>query len=217
MNKSILLICLYCVSLSSNASLVSRLNGQAVYDTDLNITWLADANLALSNTFGLSGIDSTGGMFGDTANNYISAMNLDGGTGYLGVNAWRYSILPCYGITTYNCTNSEFGHLFYNELNGTAHNAISTSVDPDLDLFSNIIDNHISWYWSGSLSSGHVEVFDFSSGANSRVFATLAKNHVWAVADGDVFVSPVPVPAAAWLFGSALLGFLGFSSRKANA
>lgn len=30
-------------------------------------------------------------------------------------------------------------------------------------------------------------------------------------------LSPVPVPAAAWLFGSALLGFFGFSRRKANA
>ena len=29
--------------------------------------------------------------------------------------------------------------------------------------------------------------------------------------------SVVPVPAAAWLFGSALLGFFGFSRRKANA
>lgn len=29
--------------------------------------------------------------------------------------------------------------------------------------------------------------------------------------------STVPVPAAAWLFGTALLGFLGFSRRKATA
>lgn len=29
--------------------------------------------------------------------------------------------------------------------------------------------------------------------------------------------STVPVPAAAWLFGSALLGFFGFSRRKVNA
>lgn len=29
-------------------------------------------------------------------------------------------------------------------------------------------------------------------------------------------ISPVPVPAAAWLFGSALLGFFGFSRKKAN-
>jgi len=30
-------------------------------------------------------------------------------------------------------------------------------------------------------------------------------------------VSPVPVPAAAWLFGSALLGFFGFSRRNKKA
>ena len=29
-------------------------------------------------------------------------------------------------------------------------------------------------------------------------------------------LSAVPVPAAAWLFGTALLGFFGFSRRKAN-
>ena len=28
------------------------------------------------------------------------------------------------------------------------------------------------------------------------------------------YASPVPVPAAAWLFGSALLGFLGLQRRK---
>ena len=33
---------------------------------------------------------------------------------------------------------------------------------------------------------------------------------------GSWSVSPVPIPAAAWLFGSALLGFFGFSRRKAK-
>ena len=28
----------------ANAALLSRLNGQAVYDADLNISWLTDAN-----------------------------------------------------------------------------------------------------------------------------------------------------------------------------
>ena len=42
----------------------------------------------------------------------------------------------------------------------------------------------------------------------------------WADGDSDSFridtlnVSTVPVPAAAWLFGSALLGMFGFSRRK---
>lgn len=33
----------------------------------------------------------------------------------------------------------------------------------------------------------------------------------------NINVSTVPLPAAAWLFGSALLGFFGFSRRKAKA
>ncbi|MEW8438327.1 MAG: VPLPA-CTERM sorting domain-containing protein [Candidatus Thiodiazotropha taylori] len=30
----------------------------------------------------------------------------------------------------------------------------------------------------------------------------------------DVTVSAVPLPAAAWLFGTALLGFVAFSARR---
>ena len=53
----------------ANAALVSRLNGQAIYDTDLNITWLADANLAATDSFGVAGIGafSSGGMSWVTA------------------------------------------------------------------------------------------------------------------------------------------------------
>ena len=39
----------------------------------------------------------------------------------------------------------------------------------------------------------------------------------YLIADTYPAVSTVPVPAAAWLFGSALLGFFGFSRRKAKA
>jgi len=40
--------------------------------------------------------------------------------------------------------------------------------------------------------------------------------YAWAVRDGDV-LSPVPVPAAAWLFGSGLLGLSGFLRRRRYA
>ena len=33
----------------------------------------------------------------------------------------------------------------------------------------------------------------------------------------DIRLSPIPVPAAIWLFGSGLLGLVGFSRRKAKA
>ncbi|MBI3570923.1 MAG: DUF1566 domain-containing protein [Gammaproteobacteria bacterium] len=69
----------------ANAALVSRLSGQAVFDTDRNITWLTDANLAASNTFGVSGI-SGGAMNWYKAQDWIAAMNA---ASYLGFNDWR--------------------------------------------------------------------------------------------------------------------------------
>jgi hypothetical protein len=89
MRHLVLAIILSVSSVSANAALISRLGGQAVYDTDFNITWIADANLAASNTFGVAGINASGGMSWSTANSWIAAMNADGGTGYLGFNDWR--------------------------------------------------------------------------------------------------------------------------------
>jgi hypothetical protein len=40
----------------AQATLISRLSGQAYYDDVLDITWLANANLAAGNTFGVGGI-----------------------------------------------------------------------------------------------------------------------------------------------------------------
>jgi len=37
---------------TADAALFSRLGGQAVYDDDLDITWLADADLSVTNDFG---------------------------------------------------------------------------------------------------------------------------------------------------------------------
>ena len=47
-----------------------------------------------------------------------------------------------------------------------------------------------------------------------RQYAGLKDNfyYAWAVRSGDV--SAVPVPAAAWLFGSGLIGLLGVAKRK---
>ncbi len=41
---------------TANAALVSRFNGQAVYDTDLDITWLADANYAKTSSVSADGL-----------------------------------------------------------------------------------------------------------------------------------------------------------------
>lgn len=67
---------------------MSRLSGQAVYDTDINITWLDNTNLAKTNTFGLpratppfgtvgvTSIGPQGEMNWCTAEAWIDAMNI---------------------------------------------------------------------------------------------------------------------------------------------
>ena len=82
-----------CLTSTAHAALVAVSIGggtnNAVYDDVLDITWLANANLAASNTFGVAGINGSGRMTWDTAQSWISAMNSDGSNGYLGVNSWR--------------------------------------------------------------------------------------------------------------------------------
>ena len=102
-------------TMSSHAALELRLDGQAVYDTDLNITWISAGNLAGSNTFGVptdtnlalhpddaSGvkgfIDSDGDMNWPGALHWIDAMNA---ANYLGFSDWR---LPTTLVPDSGCT-----------------------------------------------------------------------------------------------------------------
>jgi hypothetical protein len=199
---------------SSEAALLARAGGAAVYDTDLNITWLADANLAASNPFGVAGINA-GNMNWDTTKVWIGALNA---AAYLGVSNWRLPTttepdpscdlqtdprggFPLQG-NTYNCIGSEMGHLFYVELGGTALHSIATTHNASYGLFNNLpaLD-----YWSGTgyePDATRAWAFGFligRQGAGSTGNGFFA----WAVAPGDP-LNAVPAPTAIWLFVSAL-------------
>ena len=67
-------------------------------------------------------------------------------------------------------------------------------------------------FWSDSftfnIAAGSSVLFDWSWG---EAYASgFAKPNI----DFAVFASPVPVPAAVWLFGSGLLGLVGIARRK---
>ena len=193
----------------THAALISRLNGAAVFDTDFNITWLASAN-------------TNGLMTWSQANAWAAGLIVGGFSG------WRLptTLQPdasCgtqyYGLSYgYNCTGSEMGHLFYKELGGVAGQSISATHNANYGLFQgsfqNILSNYPGNYWSGTEYPGYptgAPYFNFYSGGqdqNSRGLNMLAL----AVRPGDV--AAVPVPAAAWLLGSGLLGLIGVARRR---
>ena len=185
---------------TANANLEVRLGGRAVYDTDLNITWLADANYAQT-----SGYDADGKMNWFDANTWASSLNIGG------VSGWR---LPkadtnCLGGTT--CTDSEMGHLYEIELGVHSPNPITESSDPDLALFTNI---RLDYYWASEEYSDIPDtawIFYFHSGHQIPLDK---HNHkpAWAVHDGDVaLLVPEPETYAMLMAG---LGLLGFMSRR---
>lgn len=209
------------ISLASHASLVSRLGGAVVYDTDRDITWLADANLAASNTFGTAGIDSAGKMDWSTASTWIANMNAsNGGAGYLGFNNWQLptTLVPDNSCSSSNsngsgCTGSDMGHLFYTEFGATANSsALVTGNSTELAKFANI--QTTTGYWSNTpINSNPPGAYTFNFGTGSQLPISQAfDGFVWAVRSGDV--SAVPAPAAVWLFGSGLIGLVGMARCK---
>ena len=136
------------ISGAAHAALQGRdLNGsagsfEAYYDTDLNITWLANANV-------------NGTLIWSVANTWAANLSIVDTVNNITYDNWRLPTtlqpdascsVQVSGVSYGYCTGSEMGHLFYAELDGTGNESILTSGDPDLAKFTNLQANT---YWSG--------------------------------------------------------------------
>lgn len=212
---------------SAHAVLTLTLGGQGVYDSDRDITWLQNANLAATNTFGVSGINANGTMTWNTAQSWIAGMNA---ANYLGYNDWRlpitmqpdascsgYSIVESYG---YNCTGSEMGHLYHTDLGNLGTYNTSWAYQPGWGLtntgpFSNVQSDY---YWSGTeyaLNTGAAWFFHTRGGRQDALGKGEDYIYAWVVRDGDspVVTSPVPEPETYTMLLTGL-GLLSFTARR---
>ena len=216
------------LSTSVNAALIGRLAAteggtdyQAYYDDVANLTWLQDANASVGSAYD-SGVfpNVAGRMTWANANAWAADLTVND------VGGWR---LPdtmlndptCSGgsSTGTDCTGSEMGNLFFNVFGLHAGFPLSQADGQDnLNLFSNISIND---YWSATQTESTssraytfivYEGYQGTSDISNTTSADYARG--WAVHSGDV--SAVPVPAAVWLFGSGLIGLIGFARRKAS-
>ena len=183
---------------------------EAWYDTDLGITWLADAGAAA----------------GSVADAKAWAASLQLG----GVGGWRLPSIsdtasPGCDFSTngsdcgYNVdlATGEMAHLYYATLANLAIWDTSGNHQPGFGLANTGPFTGLSAakYWSSLEQAplvGYAWAFDFANGGQA-VDLSLAELRAWAVHDGDVG-APVPEPTTGLLVGAGLLGLS--AARRAS-
>ena len=191
---------------------------EAYYDTTLDISWVADANLAFT-----SGFDADGRMAWADANTWAANLSVNGVTGWRlptlsPVNGMDYDVTLSTDGTTdrgnaTTTTNgldggwrdgsnnpvSEMGHLFYVTLGnlGRCDPALpSCTIQPGWGLVNTgpFTITQLSNYWSDTQWNPTTS-WDFNINAGSQNLNSSVHNfYAWAVYDGDVGEATIPGP-----------------------
>lgn len=231
-----------CLALNASAALVDRGNG-LIYDSELNVTWLADANFART-----SGHSADGRLSWGAATQWVEALD------YQGYTDWRLPRtlqpdLSCEfndnlggGSLSYGfgCSGSELGHMFHNNLGGLPGGGLSSATNAGAMSLLSIVEP--AAYWSSTILEAYQDyawLFLFWNG-DQDYNALEESEHwyldlnddgdydyldfgmfAWALRDGDVTGSPVsgavPEPSSMLLLGSAIAGLAAVRRRLRGA
>lgn len=183
---------------AAQASLIDR-GGGFIYDDVLGITWTQNASINVFDTW------DNQMAWADSLSIYDSVRNVthdDWRLASMDVNG-DDSIVDCRSTTEVACRDNELGYMY-------SQNGIK---EESQGPFMNV---HASGYWSGTEGAPNTDFAWYFYYTNGNQFDNFKFFFLgaWAVRDGDV-VAVVPVPAAVWLFGSAL-GLLGWMRRKTS-
>lgn len=212
-----------CASLAApglaSAALINRGNG-LIYDTDLDVTWMQDANYAQT-----SGYDADGLM------NWSQAVAWADQLTYGGSSNWRLPTTTDVGLA--GCSNttagdecaiipdpstSEWAHLFYVELGNLSGYFADGNPRPGGGLTNTgpFINMKNDIYWGGTQHIGQnaAYIFEVITGRNMANF-TGNTFYAFAVSDGDIGGSAVPLPAAGWFAGAAFAAVAARARRRA--
>jgi hypothetical protein len=194
-------------SAPAGGALVPREGGHTVYDARLGVTWLADANLAAKETFGVPNVNKSGSMNYATVVLWVAAMNaLNNGAGYLGHHNWQLPTAPDVDRTCqltgrngepfgYHCSGSALGSLYYASLGLREPDSAVPSSQNRVGPFQNF---QPYLYWSKSAAAdpkqGFVS-FSFSTGFQG---ANVFRNYLYVLP--MIRGKPAGAPASATVY-----------------
>lgn len=231
------------VAVPADATLFNR-GGGLIYDSDLNITWLQDANYAYT-----SGYDADGRM------TWYDAMTWADSLVYGGFSDWRlpkalavnqsYYPFSFDGSTGYGynvTTGSEMGHLYYTELGnngalatdgtdsppgwGLKNTRPFTNLQP-YEYWSGTESTDTNWAWDFSFYSGGqfadpkayddlygVDIFEFYAMAVRSGDPERERGDHYRGGTGGSGIAAVPEPGTMMLLGSCVAGLVAFRKRS---
>jgi uncharacterized protein (TIGR03437 family) len=152
---------------ASGTGLEVNPGGQTVYDPVTNVTWLANANLAASNAFGLPPckdqgspnlcVNQDGAMNWNSASQLVANMNTYNGTGYLGQTHWELPPIDRGCDASYICAaaaaGNPFGELFYAQLGLSPGTPVVATPATAVGPFKNM-QPYLYWTCQGSTIQG---------------------------------------------------------------
>ena len=169
-------------STQADASLILSPDGATVSDTVEGVTWLANANLAASNTFGLSNcqangnvqpcVNTSGSMTYQSAQAWIGNMRL---ADYSGHSNWQLPATQTltFGCTAtgphgesfgYGCSGSPLGSVYFNGLGLSAPSSVVGPTQGTIGAFTNLQPN-IYWTATAAAASNNgFHTFSFATG-----------------------------------------------------
>ena len=209
---------------------------EAYYDDVLNITWMANASLSLTESFGVPGSFDLG-IERSTAFAWIDAMNA---AHYLGFADWRLPAtrpingsdyvlelrgdgssdvgagMSAPGTPYAGSTASEMAHLYYVTLGNLP--GLDVSANPTPCFITGLADCLVNpgpfdirldrqpYFWSGTTTPDGY-AFAFDFGRGLQAAAnTPGHAFAWAVRDGDVAAIPEPETWALLVAGLVAIG-----------